>query len=469
MAFVTIDREASRPLIRQLYTQIRDHILSGTLHRGAKLPSTRALALDLAVSRNVVLEAYEQLLAEGYLETQVGSGSYVAAGAAFATSPRTNVDGLRLVGFKPFRSDLVDYRSGLPDLSRFPVGTWRRLSREIWDGITPLDLAYSQPEGRLELREAIARYISAQRGVRCHPDQILITAGTTQAVGIVSRLLLESANKSCVLEDPVTIDIQHIISGFGGEIIPIPIDEQGLLTDALPASRSPSFIYVTPSHQFPLGVTMPIQRRVQLLEYARRNGTYVVEDDYDSEFRYDSPPVSSIQGLEPQRVVYIGTFSKTLCPAMRIGYIVFPPDLVNRGREVKWFIDLHNASVDQLILARFILDGYFVRHVSNMKKVHRKKRQMLIDAITAYFGDSVKVLGAAAGLHLCVRFPGILFTPDLLEELERSGIIVYPVEEHAIQKGNYRDTVIIGFGMLDPERIADGIGILHRCISKSGA
>jgi GntR family transcriptional regulator/MocR family aminotransferase len=468
MAFVSVDRGASRSLIGQVYDQIRDLILAGTLRCGTKLPSTRALALELAVSRNVVLEAYEQLLAEGYLETRAGSGSYVAAGAAFDAAPETNVDGLRLVGFKPFRVDLVDFRSGLPDLSRFPVRTWRRLSREVWEGITPRDLAYSQPEGRPELREAIARYISAHRGVRCHPDQVLVTAGTTQAVGIVSRLLLQGGNKTCVLEDPVTIDIQHIISGFGGRVIPVPVDEQGLQTDALPTGRIPGFIYVTPSHQFPLGVTMPIQRRVGLLEYAQRSGAYIVEDDYDSEFRYESPPVSSIQGLDPQRVVYIGTFSKTLCPAMRIGYIVFPPDLVNRGRQVKWFIDLHNASVDQLILARFISEGYFLRHVSNMKKVHRQKRKVLVEAITACFSDTVTLLGASAGLHLCVRFPGIEFTPTLLEELERRGLVVYPVEEHAIRKGRYRDTVILGFGMLEVERIQAGIKILRRCIAGSG-
>ncbi len=468
MAFVSVDRRASRSLIGQVYDQIRDLILAGTLRCGAKLPSTRALALELAVSRNVVLEAYEQLLAEGYLETRAGSGSYVAAGAAFDAAPETNVDGLRLVGFKPFRVDLVDFRSGLPDLSRLPVRTWRRLSRQVWEGITPIDLAYSQPEGRPELREAIARYISVHRGVRCHPDQILVTAGTTQAVGIVSRLLLQGGNKTCVLEDPVTIDIQHIISGFGGRVIPVPVDEQGLQTDALPTGRIPGFVYVTPSHQFPLGVTMPIQRRVGLLEYAQRSGAYIVEDDYDSEFRYESPPVSSIQGLDPQRVVYIGTFSKTLCPAMRIGYIVFPPDLVNRGRQVKWFIDLHNASVDQLILARFISEGYFLRHVSNMKKVHRQKRQVLVEAITACFSDTVTLLGASAGLHLCVRFPGIEFTPALLEELERRGLVVYPVEEHAIRKGRYRDTVILGFGMLEVERIQAGIKILQRCIAGSG-
>jgi GntR family transcriptional regulator/MocR family aminotransferase len=205
---------------------------------------------------------------------------------------------------------------------------------------------------------------------------------------------------------------------------------------------------------------MPIQRRARLLEYAQRRGTYVVEDDYDSEFRYDSPPISSIQGLDPQRVIYIGTFSKTLCPSMRIGYIVFPPQLVTRGREVKWFTDLHNSSVDQLILARFIADGHFLRHVHGMKKAHRALRRVLVDSLGKHFGDRTEVLGHPAGLHLCARFRGVRFTRELVTRIESAGAKVYPVEEHAIRKGRWADTIILGYGMLSPRKIDEGVRIL---------
>ena len=266
----------------------------------------------------------------------------------------------------------------------------------------------------------------------------------------------------------MTADIQSITRAFGGRILPVRVDEQGMDVEALPPRARPGFIYVTPSHQFPLGATMPIQSRARLLHYARSRGAYVVEDDYDSEFSYDSPPISSIQGLDPQRVVYIGTFSKTLCPSLRIGYIVFPPELVSRGREVKWFTDLHNSSVDQLILARFISEGHFVRHVHAMKKAHRALRQSLVESLEKHFGARAVVLGSAAGLHLCARFRGIRFTPALLSRIEAAGAKVYPVEEHAIRKGRWADTLILGYGMLTPQRINEGIRILRSSVRAAG-
>jgi GntR family transcriptional regulator / MocR family aminotransferase len=464
MPLVSLERRAATPLTRQIFEHMRDQILAGTLPAGSRMTSTRHLAGELDVSRNIVLNAFDQLLAEGYIETRIGAGTFVASGANFQPRALPDLPEIPSVGFRPFQTGLVDFRSGLPDLARFPVRTWQRLSREVWSGLTPRDLSYGQPEGRPELRKEIARYIAAYRGVRCHPDQVLITGGTTQAVGIISRLLLSGRTRLCVLEDPVTSDIQSITSGFGARILGVPVDAHGLRVDRLPQGARPAFVYVTPSHQFPLGVTMPIQRRARLLEYARSRGAYVLEDDYDSEFRYDSPPISSIQGLDPQRVIYVGTFSKTLCPALRIGYIVFPAELVRRGREVKWFTDLHNSSLEQLILARFLEEGHFVRHVHVMKKAHRALRQVLVKALESRFGPSVEILGSAAGLHLCARFRGFRFTPALLARIEEAGVKVYPVEEHAIRKGRWADTLILGYGMLTPARIREGIGILSSCL-----
>ncbi|HVP19923.1 MAG TPA: PLP-dependent aminotransferase family protein [Spirochaetia bacterium] len=466
MSFLVVDRGARAPLSRQIYDRLRDGILAGTLESGSRVMSTRSLAAELGVSRNVVLEAFDQLMAEGYIEARTGSGTFVASGASFTPRNLPKLPRINNVGFRPFHTTLVDFRSGLPNLARFPIGTWQRLSREVWGSLTPLDLGYGQPEGRPELRKEIARYIGAYRGVRCHPDQILITAGTTQAVGIVSRLLLSGERRTSILEDPVTGDIQRIITGFGGKILPVPVDGLGMDVERLPLRARPGFIYVTPSHQFPLGVTMPIQRRARLLDYARSRDAYVVEDDYDSEFRYDSPPVSSIQGLDPQRVVYVGTFSKTLCPALRIGYIVFPPELIGRGREMKWFSDLHNSSVEQITLARFLAEGYFVRHVHAMKKAHRVLRQTLVDALGKRFGRRIELLGSAAGLHLCARFRGVRFTAALLARIEEAGAKVYPVEEHAIRKGAWADTLILGYGMLTPARIQEGVRVLASCLGR---
>jgi GntR family transcriptional regulator/MocR family aminotransferase len=467
MSFISIDRRAGLPLTRQIYERTRDLILSGTLAAGSRMLSTRRLSAELRVSRNIVMDAFDQLIAEGYVQSRAGAGTFVASGARFSPRALPDLSTIRMVGHHIFQTDLIDFRSGLPDLNRFPVATWQRLSREVWNSITPLDLSYSQPEGRPELRAEIARYIGAYRGVRCHPEQILVTGGTTQAVGIVSRLLLQGSQRTCILEDPVTWDIQLIVSGFGGRIIPVRVDDQGMDVDALPPRARPGFIYVTPSHQFPLGGAMPIQRRARLLKYAQGRGAYVVEDDYDSEFRYDSPPISSIQGLDPQRVIYVGTFSKTLCPSMRIGYIVFPPQLVTRGREVKWYTDLHNSSVDQLILARFIADGHFLRHVHGMKKVHRALRGVLVNSLAMHFGDRAEVLGHPAGLHLCARFPGVRFTKGLLGRIQSAGVKVYPVEEHAIRKGRWADTIILGYGMLSPRNIDEGVRILSAELAHS--
>jgi GntR family transcriptional regulator/MocR family aminotransferase len=464
MPLPALERGKGKPLTRQIYEHLRTQILAGALSSGSRMVSTRHLASELGVSRNIVLNVFDQLLAEGYIEARTGAGTFVATGASFRTRPLPELRNIPSVGFRPLGAGLIDFRSGLPDLARFPVRTWERLSREVWAALTPSDLSYGQPEGRPELRKEIAGYIAAYRGVRCHPDQILVTGGTTQAVGIISRLLMGGRARTCILEDPVTSDIQSITSGFGARILGVPVDGQGLRVDSLPSGARPAFVYVTPSHQFPLGVTMPIQRRARLLEYVRSRGAYVLEDDYDSEFRYDSPPISSIQGLDPQRVIYVGTFSKTLCPALRIGYIVFPPELVRRGREVKWFTDLHNSSVEQLILARFLAEGHFVRHVHIMKKAHRALRQVLVKALETRFGSEAEVLGSAAGLHLCAQFRGTRFTPALLARIQEAGVKVYPVEEHAIHKGRWSDTLILGYGILTAARIKEGVGILKSCI-----
>jgi GntR family transcriptional regulator / MocR family aminotransferase len=469
MPFIAIDRSAAEPLTRQIHDRVREMVLSGALAPGERMTSTRRMAQELGVSRNVCMNAMDQLLAEGYFETRRGAGCFVAAGARFTPSPLPDISAIRPRGFRAYRPECIDFRSGLPDLRMFPVRTWQRLSREVWDRLTPLDLAYGQPEGRRELREQVSRYLAAERGVRCHPEQVLVTSGTTQAIGIVSRLLLGARRPSCILEDPLTVDIMRIVEGFGGKVVPVPVDGQGMRTGALPGGCRPGFIYVTPSHQFPLGGTLPIPRRVALLRYARARGAFVVEDDYDSELRYDASPLGAIQGLDPGRVVYIGTFSKTLCPSLRIGYIVLPPSLVNRGRELKWFSDLHSASVDQIVLARFIEDGHYARCLHAMRKTYRARREALVAGLEKRFGGDVQVLGSPAGIHLSARFPGMRFTPDLVARMEREGVLLYPVEEHAIRKGRHADTLIFGYGMLDIPRIGEGLDLLLKGLHGAGA
>lgn len=468
MPIINLDRSKNISLIRQLFDQLQTRILEGDFPEGFRLPSTRIMAEDLGVSRNVVLEAYDQLLAEGYIESRAGSGTYVAQGAIYSRVEAPILKRIDNVRFNSLNSNIIDFRSGLPDLKMFPLNIWMRLAREVYQEVTPAQLAYGSPEGRIELREAISEYVRIHRGVKCHTEQILITSGTTQAIGLISRLLLRGENKHAVLENPITIDIQLIIRGYGGIIHPVPIDEMGLMTDRLPENISPRFIYVTPSHQYPLGTTMPIQRRIQLLEYARRTKAYILEDDYDSEFRYDAMPVNSIQGVDPSQVIYVGTFSKTLCPSLRMGYIIFPPKLIRKGRMVKWFTDLHNAIMDQMVLAKFIHQGHFSRYVNRMKKVQRQKRRFIEKVLKAVFQEKIDLLGSATGLHIAVRFPGIRFSSGLLKKIEDSGVKIYPVEEHAIIKGDYENTIILGYGMLSTNQIEKGIYQLAELLKKEG-
>lgn len=459
--WIELDRNSTLPLMRQLYRALRQQILTGVLAPGRRLPASRELAANLSVSRNVVLEAYDLLLAEGFLTARRGSGTYIAAGATFSGQKR--LSGSFPVSPVGMGYDcppgIINFRAGTPDLSRFPTRLWLAMVREVLSMAPEKILAYGHPEGREELRRAICDYVVAQRQVVCRPEQIVITGGTTQAINIACHLLL-GKRQEVVIEDPITRDIRLIISNHGGQMYPVAVDSEGMCTDQLPMKLEPAFVYVTPSHQFPIGGTMPIQRRVDLLRYAERTGAYLVEDDYDSEFRYDGPPLGSLHGLLPDRVVYIGTFSKTLCPALRIGYLILPPPLIDLGRSRKWHSDLHNEVISQLALARFIEQGHYLRHLQRMRKHYRKRRQEMVKTLEELFGSATSILGSPAGLHLVARFPGRNFTPSFFSVMEGVGVRLYAVAHHAVTPGSHRDQLLLGYGNLDTAKIRQGLTLL---------
>ncbi len=462
MLWITIDKESKTPMIRQIYSRIRERILSGKLLPSARLPSSRELAGQLLVSRNVVLEAYDLLYAEGFLESKRGAGTFVAAGTAFTISKQIQAPTVDKVtmGYD-FQDGIINFRAGTPNLKMFPKKLWLKMLKNVFNGSTHEVLAYGHPEGRLELREAICDYVVRQREVICHPDQIVITAGTTQAIGIACHLLLHE-RKDVVLENPITNDIQLITQAQGAMLHPISVDNEGMQTDTLPQQLNPAFIYVTPSHQFPIGGTLPIQRRIDLLNFARQKNCYILEDDYDSEFRFDGPPLSSLHGLCPDRVIYIGTFSKTLCPAIRIGYMILPPELINRGRNRKWHSDLHNEVCSQLALAGFIREGFYLRHVVRMRKHYKVIRRAVTEALSDHFGDDVQILGSATGLHLTIQFKESFFSSSFFDKVEKAGVRVYPVADHAVGLNEHRDKILIGYGNLTVDEAWSGIEILSR-------
>jgi GntR family transcriptional regulator / MocR family aminotransferase len=466
MLWIPVDRTAEKPLIRQVYDQIRQQILQGELHAGDRLPSTRELAEDLHVSRNVILEAYDQLLAEGYIESRRGSGTYVAEGASFAFS-EDNAQQSAATLFTPFaqkNSHIINFRSGLPALDHFPRKLWSQLTQKTYQQADSALFGYDSPEGRLELRVALSRYLLRTRGVRSSLDQLLITTGAAQAFSLLTNLLL-TPDSQVIVEDPVNNEVQTIYTRSGATLVPVPVDRHGIQTDLLPVDEQAAFVVVTPSHQYPLGSILPIQRRIALINFARATDCYLVEDDYDSEFRYSGPPVSSLQGLDPERVIYIGTFSKILSPALRIGYMILPSSLIASSRQTKRLSDLHSPTLDQLILARFIEEGHLERHIMKMKRLYRKRRDTLINSLQSTFGQRVQIEGASTGLHLVAAFPGIDFTDTtLMLALEQAGVQVYPVEIHAVRKGQHCHQIVLGYGNLAEEEIVEGVKRIARVL-----
>jgi len=460
LLWIPIDRSSDIPLNRQVYQQIREKILNGHLQAGERLASTRELSFELKVSRNVILEAYDQLLAEGFLIARSGSGTFVAEGA-FLTQHEAPF--LFEVDEKKMKNHIINFRSGIPALDLFPRKTWAKLSHQLWNDIESTNFGYDFPEGRLELRQTLAHYLLRTRGVHCHPEQIVITSGATQALTLVSRLLL-SPNDIAIIEDPITNDIQTIFKSSGASLYPIPVDEYGMKTALIPENLHPKFVFLTPSHQFPLGGTLPIQRRIQLINFARRNNCFLVEDDYDSEFRYEGPPVSSLQGLDLERVLYIGSFSKILSPALRIGYIVLPTHLIEKCRQLKWLTDLHTPSLDQLILAHFIKEGYLERHIAKMKKFYKNQRDFLIQCLQTTFSNKVKILGYSTGMHLIAELEDIHFSKELLFKIEQLGVKIYPVEDHSIEKGKNTNRIILGYGHLKKNEIEEGVTRLFQAV-----
>jgi GntR family transcriptional regulator / MocR family aminotransferase len=456
---LTLDRAAATPLWRQVYLQLRERILAGELRAGERLPSTRALAVALGVSRNLILDAYAQLQAEGYLLSRPQSGMLVAALATpllpeLASEPTARREPAQ--GVPP-----IDFRPGLPALEHVPRRIWGQLLLQICRESDAQLWGYGVPEGDLSARQALVRYLGRMRGVRCSPEQIVMTTGAAQAFAIVAELCLRPG--SCVLgEDPMTADIRLCYAATGARFCPVPVDGQGLAVEQIAPDLAPQLIHVTPSHQFPLGGVLPIARRLALTRLARERGSWIVEDDYDSEIRYSGAPIPALQGLAPEQVIYVGTLSKILAPALRLGYLIVPTQLVADARAVKRQIDLHSPTIDHRVLARFIDEGHLDRHLRRVKRVYRQRRDALLAALAAAAPAECEVWGASTGIHLVVAWPGRRFTPAWVAQLERDGVRVYLVERHALEPGAHNDKLILGYGHLAPEQIAAGVArLLH--------
>ncbi|MBE4908381.1 PLP-dependent aminotransferase family protein [Bacillus luteolus] len=456
-----VDRSIQKTLTQQIYEQLRNSILNGELNRDVKLPSTRELSTSIGVSRNIVLEVYNQLVDEGYLIVRPRSGTFVAPGSSLIKLT-TNESKVEIKKQNKGYTDVIDFRAATPAMDHFPRKVWGRLAKEVCYEAPDQLFGYHSPEGLVELKEELSRYLLRTRGVVSDPAQIIITSGATQALSLITELLLKE-NQLVAVEDPVTDEMRTIFSYGGATIIPVPVDDKGIQPEFLSEDTPPSFIFILPSHQFPLGGTLTIQRRIQLIEYARKFNCYIVEDDYDSEFTYEGTPVHSVQGLDPERVLYVGTFSKILSPALRIGYVVLPEPLIEECKKLKWYTDRHHPSLEQLMLTRFIKEGFLDRHIRKMKRIYKQRREALVSSLKNHFPDS-RILGHAAGMHLVVEIPSVDFNGELLDWIKKYSIQIYPVEYYSIIKGLHNHKIVLGYGGLAVEKIEEGVSRLSMAI-----
>src|SRR5262245_49152307 len=415
---VTVDKRSSLPLYRQIYDSYRARILSAELEAGQLVPSSRELARQLRVSRLPVLEAYAQLLAEGYFEARVGTGTFVARSLPVTADPDAgprapavrssrrsiSIRASALPAYEPpyWADHLGPFQLGQPALEAFPLKAWSRVLLRTTRSLGFNALRYGNPFGLDDLREAVTNYLRTSRGVRCTAGQVMIVSGSQQAVDLSTRVLLNPGDRVWV-EEPGYWLVRHVLEGTGCRAVPVRVDADGLDVDeGLARCRKACAAFVAPSHQFPLGVTMSATRRLQLLDWAQSAGAWIVEDDYDSEYRYDRMPIASLQGLDANaRVIYIGTFSKVLFPALRLGYIVIPPDLVERFAAMRQSMDLGAPYGSQRVVADFMREGHFARHIRRMRGIYAERRRTLVRAIHDELDDAAcTIVGADAGLHL---------------------------------------------------------------------
>jgi GntR family transcriptional regulator/MocR family aminotransferase len=459
---LTVDLSGRSDRASALYRALLDAVRSGRLRAGDRLPPTRALARDLGIARNTVATAYERLTAEGYLEARVGAGTFVSdvvtrpsgAGRKGVLRPRRSWqwEPSPVSGGQPVPR--YDFRVGIPDAALFPFDSWRRMLASEWrlGGDTPG--TYADPAGPLRLRGAIARYLAYSRGVTADPDDVIATQGTQQALDLIARVLLEPGDLVAV-EDPGYPFARDVFALAGARVVPVPVDDEGLVVSRLPARTR--LVFTTPSHQFPLGPPMSLARRQALLEYAATHDTAIIEDDYDSEFRFVERPLDTLHRLDAAgRVIYVGTFSKSLLPSLRAGYLVAPPSLRSALRAARQLADSHGSTPTQAALARFIEEGLLARHIRKAAKVYAARRALLTDAIGEHLG--LRPIPSAAGLHLAVFLDdGIGIAARAAEE----GIAVDSVASYTAGEGG-RDGLVFGYGAVVTETIEPGLRRLAR-------
>ena len=481
---VSIDPASGEPLHRQLYFGIRQAILDGRLRPGLRLPSSRALARDLGLSRNTVLAAFEQLAAEGYLDGRVGAGSFVSKrlpedsllarnparpAARRGAAPGPSQRGARLASLGHGSTRPRAFAPGVPELDRFPFDDWARLLARRWRHPRREFLVGGAPAGYRPLRAALADYLSSARAVACSAEQVIITSGTQQALDLATRVLIDPGDPVWV-EEPGYLATSAALIAAGARLVPVPVDGEGLSVvagrAAGPAAR---LVCISPSHQFPLGITMTLRRRLELLDWARAVDGFVLEDDYDSEYRYAGRPLAALQGLDHDgRVIYLGTMSKVMFPGLRLGYMVVPDHLVDAFLAVRALIDAHPSSIAQAALADFIAEGHLAAHIRRMRLLYAERQARLIAVLGARVGSRLTLEPAAAGMHLVGRLAPGIDDRAVAAALRRAGVEAPALSTYYREAPRTRG-LLLGYAGVSEAEVAPAIARLAAVLDAAPA
>ncbi|UVS97985.1 PLP-dependent aminotransferase family protein [Burkholderia glumae] len=501
----------AQPIYRQLHRLLQQAILSRELPAGTRVPSSRLLAAELGIARNTVTQVYEQLVLEGYVTSATGRGTFVAdsspdeivgaaerdeagagasgkggrarrpAGAgtadaaagpggaggppAHSAGGALSARGARLVaGAGVSKRQGGAFMPGVPDVSRFPARVWMRLHNKYWRRLRPDLLTYAPGGGLASLREALADYLRTSRSVRCTPEQIVITTGIHQSIDLAVRLLTDPGD-AIWTEDPCYWGMRSVLQVSGLTTRPIAVDDEGIAPDAADLAVPPKLMLVTPSHQYPLGMVMSLARRRMLLEYARQHGAWIIEDDYDSEFRYGSRPLASLQGLDTSgQVIYVGSFGKTLFPGLRVGYLVAPEPLAGSFATASAELYREGQLLQQAVLAEFIAEGHFVSHIRKMRALYGLRRQTLLDVLARRYGDALPAVGGDAGLHLVMRLPDGADDQALARAALERNIVVRALSGYYADASRAAPGLLLGYACVHEDEIGAAFDTLAQAI-----
>jgi GntR family transcriptional regulator/MocR family aminotransferase len=469
-------------MYKQLFESIRQAILCGTLNRGVRLPSTRQLAAELHVSRNIVVIAFEQLLAEGYLESKTGAGTFVAdtlpdhvlqvhnhsVNGDRTLSARGRMTGrlMRFIVSEERKLSYIPFTYGFPAFDELPLDLWARLLARHCRRASTEIISNSDPAGLRTLREAIASYVGVARGVRCQAEQVIIVNGSQQAIDLAARVLLDPGDVA-IMEDPGYVTCRLALQAAGADVVPVRVGEHGLCVEIL--SKRPlkaKLAYVTPSHQFPSGAVLSLANRLQLLDWAAQNDAWILEDDYDSEYRYEGRPIPALQGLDQNgRVIYFGTFSKVLFSTLRLGYLIVPEDLIDAFVGTRWLSDRCSPVIEQAALADFISEGHFASHIRRMRALYMERRSVMVQFIREHLGNLLETRDTEAGMHLVGWLPAHVDDRTVAAETAKAGLRTLAISAFAMRPLS-RGGLLLGYSAFPPGLIRKKMRELELVLKK---